>query len=246
MPVLDGPDPVEMVMQVEEAFHIVIPDEDAMQIRTVGELYAYVLARLPQPPSPACISSATFYRLRRGLRELLGIPRALIRPAARIEDLVPREGRPESWRRLAAALAPDRLPELVRPRWLEPWMPPCGLLTLLAFLLALGCGLAAGALGFPRGAIVAIAALGTLLCLFVETVVNHALYRLTAPYALDLPPGCVTVRDTVYTLVRSDPTRIVSETARAGDPEVWAILCSIVGPHLGVPSDALTPDRGFC
>jgi hypothetical protein len=239
------PDPLEMVMNIEEAFHITIPDREAMQIRTVGELHAYVLAKLTQPPSPGCISSATFYRLRRTLRELFAVPRERVRPAARMEDLVPREGRQERWQRLAGALKPGRLPELRRPQWMAAWLPPCGVLTLLTLVLTFLCGLGAYHLGYPAFVIFVVSFLGTLLCIFMEGVVNRALYRFTARYALDIPPGCGTVRDTVYTLLQSERGRIVSPTARASDAEIWSLICSIVGRCLEVPSETLTPDRRF-
>jgi hypothetical protein len=245
MPV-PGPDPLELVMNVEEAFDITIPDEEAEKIHNVGQLYAYVLAKLPQPPSPGCVSSATFYRLRRALQELFAISRERIRLAARTEDLIPREGRPERWRRLAEALTPGRLPELRRPQWVEPWLPPCGLLTLFTMLLTGGCVVLAHALGWPGVAAFAITFLGVLLCLFVDLVVNVAIYRFTARYALELPSGCLTIRDTVYTLVQSEPGRIVSATARAGDAEIWSVLCSIVGRCLEIPPETLTPERRFC
>jgi hypothetical protein len=240
---LDGPDPVEMVMAIEHTFHITIPDSEAEQIRTVGELYGYVLAKLTQPPSSGCISSVTFYRLRRALQELFGWSRERVRPAARMENLVPREGRPEHWQRLAEALRPARLPELRRPQWMVPWLPPCGLLTLLMVVLTFLCGLGAHLLGCPPVWIFVVSFLGILLCVLVELVVNRAVYRFTARYALDLPSGCVTVRDTVYTLLQSEPGRIVSATARASDPEIWSVLCSIVGRCLELPPETLTPDR---
>ena len=244
MPV-PGPDPLELVMNIEEAFHITIPDEEAEQIHNGGELYAYVLAKLPQPPSQGCVSSATFYRLRRALQDLFAIPRALIRPAARMEELLPVEGRPDSWRRLAAAMTPGRLPELKRPRWMEPWLPPCGLLVLLAMVLTAGCLLAAIELKLPGGVVFLISFLGTLFCIFVEVVVNRALYRLSAPYALEIPGGCATVREVVYTVLQTEPGRIVSATARAADVEVWSVICSVVGRCMGVPAETLTPDRKF-
>ena len=242
MPVLGG-DPLEMVMSIEETFHITIPDRDAEQIRTVGQLYAYVLAKLPQPPCPSCVSSATFYRLRRALQELFAVPRERIRPATRMEDLIPREGRPQRWQRLTEAMRPARLPYLERPRWMEPWLPPCGLLALFTMMLTLACAALAHSLGYPGGVVFVLAFLGTLLCIFVDLVVNVAIYRFTARYALDLPSSCLTIREMVYTVLQSEPGRVVSATARASDVEIWNVSCSIVGRCLEVPPETLTPNR---
>jgi acyl carrier protein len=40
-----GLDSVELVLEVEKAFKITIPDKEATQIRSVGELYDSILAK---------------------------------------------------------------------------------------------------------------------------------------------------------------------------------------------------------
>jgi acyl carrier protein len=49
-----GLDLVEVVMRTEEVFSISIPDEDAEQIRTVGDLYRIVLEKLSLPYLGSC------------------------------------------------------------------------------------------------------------------------------------------------------------------------------------------------
>ena len=44
----DSLDVVELIMRLEDAFDISIPDEDAEKIRTVGEAVAYVENKLAQ------------------------------------------------------------------------------------------------------------------------------------------------------------------------------------------------------
>ena len=45
----DSLDMVEMIMALEEAFGIEVPDEDAEEVETFGELVAYVAAKVPDP-----------------------------------------------------------------------------------------------------------------------------------------------------------------------------------------------------
>src|SRR5262249_16894428 len=79
-----GLDTVELVMEVEEAFGITIPDQEAEKIQTVGDLYHYILATLGGPPltTPGCLSAAAFYRLRRQLMGRFRIERRRIQPAS--------------------------------------------------------------------------------------------------------------------------------------------------------------------
>ncbi len=65
-----GLEGVELVMNVEEAFGIRISDQDASEVRTVGQccdLIERILSRGGQEP---CSTGATFYRLRRALTGL--------------------------------------------------------------------------------------------------------------------------------------------------------------------------------
>ena len=78
-----GLDAVELIMAVEEAFDIEIPDWEGRNLSTAGQMYAYVVSRLAFPQRERCISSAVFYRIRRALMELYGVERraSLLRPA---------------------------------------------------------------------------------------------------------------------------------------------------------------------
>ena len=77
-----GLDSVEIIMEIEEAFDIRIPDDEATKIRTVGELYDFVIQetrdRMPRPADdvPArtdlCLTAATFYLVRRNCARNLG------------------------------------------------------------------------------------------------------------------------------------------------------------------------------
>jgi hypothetical protein len=54
-----GLDTVELIMEVEEAFDIKIPDEDAEKLRTIGDLHHYIANKLQLVSGP-CLSSAAF------------------------------------------------------------------------------------------------------------------------------------------------------------------------------------------
>jgi acyl carrier protein len=88
-----GLDTVELVMEVEDEFGLSIPDADAEQIQTVGQLYAYVCHRLRPRAETVCPSARAFYRFRRALLARQPLPRRCVRPSSRISRLLPQECR---------------------------------------------------------------------------------------------------------------------------------------------------------
>jgi len=59
-----GLDGVEFIMAVEEAFQIAIPDADAQQMFTPGDVVTYVYARVGSEGGHGCAEQRAFYRLR--------------------------------------------------------------------------------------------------------------------------------------------------------------------------------------
>src|SRR5262249_1567373 len=55
---------------------------------------------LEENRSGHCITSLVFYRFRQELLELIPIPREAVRPAARLEDIIPKTMRRRVWRQL--------------------------------------------------------------------------------------------------------------------------------------------------
>jgi hypothetical protein len=236
------PDPVAVVMGVEEKFGITIPDEEAEKIRTMGQLYDYVLARVARGQAQVCVTSLAFYRLRRALGEVCGVPRERVRPQARLEDLVPLPDRPRHWQELRARLSNLHLPRLRRPAWLNRRIEVASAMPL--FLAVLCAIVLISVLAHTPAAPLAVvfAVFG---CPFVGItgmfLVCRVACRRTEQYAVEIPPACATVRDMVYALVSAHPAApMVSDAARASDKEVWGTLCAIVGGELDRPPDSFT------
>jgi hypothetical protein len=241
------PDPVAVVMGVEEKFGLSIPDEEAEKITTMGQLYDYVFARVARGQPQVCVTSAAFYGLRRAVGEVCGVPRAQVRTRARLEDLVPFEDRPRLWRELRARLGSRHLPPLRRPAWLVRRIHEVSMVPLY---LAAGCLVVLVALLKHTPVAPALVGFGVLACPIVGVLgmffVCGLLCRRTERYATQIPPACATVRDMVYTLVSRHPAApMVSEAARASDKEIWGTLCAIVGSEFERPPDSFTRDSTF-
>jgi hypothetical protein len=240
------PDPLAIVMGIEEKFGITIPHRDAQRILTMGQLYDYVRARVVRGQPQVCITSTIFYRLRGALMDVCGLPRERVLPAARVEDLVPLEDRARYWRALRDRLGNRHLPELRRPKWLrnrinELSMAPLALAVLSVIVLLTLFR------DTPAAAVVGV--LSVIACPLIGIAgmfwVAAICYDRTQHYAVEIPTTCGTVRDLVYALVSSEVTPIVSDTTRATDKEIWRTLCSIVGDELGREPASFTRDTKF-
>src|SRR5437763_15243690 len=99
-----GLDSVELVMELEDAFGVSIPDDDAEKAQTVGQtvlLIVDLLSRSRGPDPSYCASARAFYQLRRELVAHCGIARKVIRPDSRVGELVPSGPRRNAWADIA-------------------------------------------------------------------------------------------------------------------------------------------------
>jgi hypothetical protein len=101
-----GLDAVELVINLEDAFGVAIPDAAAEQMRTVGDTYDRIVSCLRERAADmsACGSAHTFYRLRQELASHLGVARRLVRPDSVLENLIAPLAR-RWWPRIARAAA---------------------------------------------------------------------------------------------------------------------------------------------
>jgi acyl carrier protein len=107
-----GLDGVEFIMAVEEAFQIAIPDTDAQQMLTPGDVVTYVYGRVGSEWGHGCAEQRAFYRLRRASMKVFDQPRAAIRAATRWDDVLPKRQRRHNWRLLHKATGTPHWPRL--------------------------------------------------------------------------------------------------------------------------------------
>ncbi len=113
-----GLDAVEIVMDVEDHFGIVVDDDEAGRIRTVGDLVALIRLRVEATSSSPCSSLPAFLSLRRLVRDVVGDDWMRIRPSQSIVDRLSRTSRRQLWRRLPELLGTSppalRCPQTIR------------------------------------------------------------------------------------------------------------------------------------
>ncbi len=92
-----GLDTVELVMDVEDHFGILLREDESQRIRTIGDLADVILTRILASSVTACPSMRAFYELRRAIRESLGLPELRIRPKTKLVELIPLSQRRACW-----------------------------------------------------------------------------------------------------------------------------------------------------
>lgn len=225
-----GLDVVELMMDVEETFHITIEDDDYEEIRTVGDLHDLILKRVDKVAAPEaqrdriCLTSATFLTVRRALVSLFEIPRAAIRPSSPIDHIFPRDDRLKNWDRLRNTLD-LKLPALQRPTWMV-----CALVAVATISVA-------AALWLHPAGIVGI------LALTVAAVGLLAL--LTHPFATEPGPQFATVGDLTQTLLQRNYRALHTRHIGWGRERVWETLKVIIVEQLGVSPEDVRPDARF-
>ncbi|MCE5241295.1 acyl carrier protein, partial [bacterium] len=126
-----GLNAIEIIMALEDEFRIDLPDKELADVRTVGDLYEVVMAKLGRPVGDGvCMTSRVFYRLRRGLQEVTGLRRRDITPATPLAEALPAWARRRRWGTWSES-AGVALPQLQLPR---PLAIAVGLATLLICL----------------------------------------------------------------------------------------------------------------
>ena len=220
---------VELIMTVEDTFGFSIPDEDAPNLNTMGNLHEYVLAhRFPQDRK-ACLSSVTFYKIRRALMSVLKLPRKDVRVSTELSTIIHGHRR-RVWRAIEQTTG-LRLPQLRRPTWVTA----TAVLATIALAVAMPTLLSLPPFG---GAV--------LVAILTAFVLGYSLVWLTAPLALQFQLDCTTVGQLATATLARNYRAIVEESAKvASDAEVWNILCSIVAEQLGARSADLTKQTDF-
>jgi acyl carrier protein len=227
-----GLDIVELIMEVEETFDITLPDRELFHVRTVGDLYRLVLAKLPPsgPPAYSCASAVAFYAFRRAAVKVLGVGREDVRPAVPMESLVSREHRRRRWKLLGDELG-----------WRLPGLQPPGRISalgLLSFVIAYGAVIALAihhAVGWDRSIVACF------LSILAFPILIIILCCSMTPFATRFSADCVTLRGTVHRVAKMNFGTIGRRLGYERQ-DVWEILRTLIVEQLGIRPEEVSED----
>ncbi len=92
-----GLDGVELLLAIEEEFSVEIPDHDAEQINTVGQIFEWLKKRVATGDPVECLTQRIFYKLRKALMKNYRLARNDITPDTKLSDIIPLKEMEESW-----------------------------------------------------------------------------------------------------------------------------------------------------
>ena len=92
-----GLDAVEIVMDVEDHFGILIQNTEAERIRTVGDLVALIQSRIEAAHLATCPTLSSFLLLRTTVREIVSDKSMRVRNATRVVDILTPSQRRTLW-----------------------------------------------------------------------------------------------------------------------------------------------------
>jgi len=226
-----GLDGVEMIMATEEEFQITLSDLEAGKIITVGDLYSQVLSKLGELRGIGCLTSHSFYKLRRTLIKVLGIQRHQLFPQQPMEIIFPKQCRRAQWKKLTEQLN-FRLPELQRPKWFSR-------LLTIGVLFWLAGSILGNILGFFSPLQAGISVILLWVCATMA-------YRLSEPLAVYWAPEITTLGEMTKKILRLNFGTTNSTVKQwNNDQEIWESLQRVIVEQLGVKSDEVVKSACF-
>jgi hypothetical protein len=212
-----------LIAGVEDAFGFAIPEQDAQELHTLGELHDYVLAHRFGDKSIECLGAMVFHKLRRGMMWAWKLERGEVRTSQPVAALFPSR-RFWAWRALRRAIG-LRLPLLRRPRWVMS----ASVLAVFASAILTPWALS---LGLFNGAV--------LVGILTAYAAAHCFSWLTVPLATELPSDCVTVGQLAEATMARNYQAILEESREPiGNAEAWNLLRTILSEHRGIPSGSI-------
>ena len=224
-----GLDTVELVMDVEESFSIEIPDDDAQQIVTVGDLFEFIKSQTDLAPAGTCLTAATFYDVRRafqdsGFNERFG-------PSTQLCEIAPTKHRRSLWSNLSL-VANLKFPDLVRPSWVV------GLNAIITFAASLLTALIASGQN-ANGTIFAVTLVASLV------LYGWISAMLTRPFATRFAADFDTFRGLSERVLAMNTSAQQNKHGPMGPNDIWVILRELIVTQLGVDADEVTPTASF-
>jgi len=216
-----GLDTVELLMAIEERFGIEIPDKEASEMRTVGDMQRFILSKLNISDEKTCLTQQAFHLIRRTAISDFGVSRRTLKPDTLLDSFIPKEHRTEDWLRFQSTLGVFPMPGLVRPNSLSVAITSLVLITLA---LIAWYGTRTDSFG-----------VWLLVGIFVSACVGWAAAKSTIGRKSEFPKGYSSVRDLARFIVARHPELLRRPRSKTwAEEEVRCTLREVIIAETGV------------
>jgi hypothetical protein len=218
-----GEDTWDLYQLIEDSFAVDLGDYHDLLEKSVNELADEIALRSNLPEGDACLTSATFYKVRRVLQNVMGCRRDIIRPTTRVADVVPWIDRESRWTLIEVGLGLP-LPRLTWPGWLIGMSLLFPLALVLTVRLRLMPGLNWGILFWAWIFLVFLTA------------------KLLNPLARGLPHGCDTIGGLTRELLAQNYATIAKTHGQSTAKELLSSLRQLIATQMMTTIDEVPPD----
>lgn len=229
-----GLDSIEIVVEIEEAFGINIPDEEVERIRTVADFHNCVWKTLGDKHSEWCKSQHIFYKLRKYICETSEVPQEKFYPDASMNDCLKMANRRKVYSEFESAMDLT-LPKLVLS---NPWII---FLNLFGFV-TIGVGLMISIIltGFSiySGLVFLIPTAGVILTFLLSMALNPLRTTIRTPKVADFIREIMIIN---YGKINRPSTNEILSNRK----EVEFVINRIIADKSGLELSEITPERSI-
>lgn len=219
-----GLEGVELVIETEERFNISISDEEAENLKTVGDLHRLVLSKVNHKVDNRCASSTAFYHVRQILGRITGTPTSSIKLRTTIASLIPVDIREEQW-----PLVEEELDCSL------PLYRTSNVLWLFAFIYLFFLVMVIISTGLDPNVIVVM--------IFGSFLVFKLMLHVTEPLAVCIPVD--DVKDLTNHVLRKREYMFLDAEKTMNQNDIWIVVRNIVSIVLGTDPANLKKSTRF-
>jgi acyl carrier protein len=226
-----GLDSIELLVEVEKAFGISIPDQEAERIITVGDFHNSVWQHLEGKHSDTCHSQSLFYQLRQSFVDLFKFSRQEINLNTSMNEIFPNANRRQIYLSFANANK-FTLPDLVLPKQWAAFLNTFGLITILGGLI-----LSIVLINFFDST------KWTLLFPVIGIILTYFASEMLKPKRTVIHPSLI--RDFTQKVLSLNYATLINEKG-TNRKEVESVINHIIADKVGVDIDEVTADKKIC
>ena len=225
-----GLDSIELVMEIEKAFDIRIPDEEAEKILTVGDLYNSVWKHLANKHSSQCNSQILFYKLRKYFIDAFHLQKGSFKPDTALNGIFPQKDRRKQYKAMQGHFN-LQLPKLTLTDHWRIFLNSVGLISIPGGLID---AIILKKFFNHRSWIFLIPAAGIAITVLVSELLNTK--------RLIIRP--LLVRDFTLNMLSINYSTII-QGAGTNRKEVETVINHIIVDKIGVDPEEIRPEKSF-